>query len=130
VPEPSSPAGRKRPALFALAAWLLPSAGHFLLGRSRRAAVFLLVIGTALATGLLLEGNLYRPISGQPMSYLASFGAMGSGLPYVVLRWLAGYEGQASAAGYEYGTAFLLSAGLMNLLLVLDAWDIATGRKG
>ena len=42
---------------------------------------------------------------------------------------LAGYDGDPIGAGYEYGTVFLLTAGLMNLLLVLDAWDIATGKK-
>ena len=46
----------------------------------------------------------------------------------VLLRGL-GYAGDITGPGYEYGTAFLLGAGLMNLLLVLDAWDVATGRK-
>ena len=54
---------------------------------------------------------------------------MGMGLPYFLLRYLAGYTGEVIAPGYEYGTAFLLTAGLMNLLLVLDAWDIARGKK-
>jgi hypothetical protein len=54
---------------------------------------------------------------------------MGMGLAYFVLRFLVGYEGDLVAAGYEYGTAFLLTAGLMNWLLVLDCWDIAVGRK-
>ena len=56
-------------------------------------------------------------------------GSMGMGVPYFVLRFVMHYAGDITSAGFEYGTAFLLSAGLMNLLLVLDAWDIATGRK-
>ena len=60
---------------------------------------------------------------------LATLGCLGSGLPVLVLRFGWGYEGVVEAAGYEYGGAFILSAGLMNLLLILDVWDIATGTK-
>jgi hypothetical protein len=54
---------------------------------------------------------------------------MGMGLPYFVLRFYLHHRGEVLAVGFEYGFAFLLTAGLMNLLLVLDAWDIARGRK-
>ena len=59
----------------------------------------------------------------------ATLGCMGMGAPYFVLRYLLDYHGEVAAAGFEYGTAFVLTAGLMNLLLVLDAWDIALGKK-
>ena len=48
---------------------------------------------------------------------------------YLLLRFVVGYSGDIVASGYEYGTAFLLTAGLMNWLLVLDCWDIVLGRK-
>jgi hypothetical protein len=51
------------------------------------------------------------------------------GAPYFILRWGTGYQGEIEGAGFEYGSAFILTAGLMNLLLVLDALDIARGRK-
>ncbi len=54
---------------------------------------------------------------------------MGMGVPYFLLRLVFGYHGDLLSATYEYGSAFLLTAGLMNLLVVLDAWDIAHGRK-
>ena len=110
-------------------AWAVPGAGHFALGKRARALVFLAVVGCAIAVGVQLAGNLYRVVPGQPLSILATLGAMGMGAPYFALRFLMGYAGTPEAAGYEYGTVFLLSAGLMNLLLVLDTWDIATGRK-
>jgi hypothetical protein len=87
------------------------------------------VIAAAVAAGLFLEGNHYRPVAGQPLTTLATFGSMGMGAAYFVLRWGFGYQGVPEGPSYEYGTVFLLSAGLMNLLLVLDVWDIATGRK-
>ena len=124
--ETSAPRGAY---LTALVAWAIPGAGHFALGRRRRAAWFAALVFTSLCTGLALSGNLHQPVAGQPLSYLATLGAMGSGLPYFLLKLGLRYSGDASAAGYEYGTAFLLTAGLMNLLLTLDAWDIATRRK-
>lgn len=110
-------------------AWVVPGGGHFALGRRARAAVFLAVIACAIGVGFWFSGNLYRIVPGQPLSVLATLGAMGMGAPYFALRYLLGYVGSPEAAGYEYGTVFLLSAGLMNLLLVLDTWDIASGRK-
>ena len=54
---------------------------------------------------------------------------MGLGLPFFALHYLFDYQGNLGAAGYEYGSAFLLTSGLMNLLLVLDTWDIGHGIK-
>lgn len=110
-------------------AWAVPGLGHFYLGRRIRAVVFLLIIGVSVVLGCLLDGNLYRPMADQPLSYLATLACMGTGLPYFLLRYGLGYAGQVVAPGYEYGSAFLITAGLMNLLLVLDVLDIARGRK-
>lgn len=118
-----------RALLLVTVSWLVPAAGHFLLGKRLRALGFAFLILVAFGLGLRLSGNLYRPVPGQPLSYLATLGSMGVGAPYFVARYGFGYEGKPEAAGFEYGTVFLLSAGLMNLLLVLDAWDIASGRK-
>jgi hypothetical protein len=110
-------------------AWLFPGLGHFFLGRRRRALLFSFLIFTAIVVGCLLQGNLHTPVPGRPLTFLATLGAMGMGLPYFFLRFVLGYAAVVAAPGYEYGTAFLLSAGLMNLLLMLDAWDISRGRK-
>ncbi len=118
-----------RALALALLAWALPTAGHLALGRRGRAAIFFVVIATAVATGALLDGNLLVPVPGQPLSTLLALGAMGLGAPYFTLRFALGYRGAPESAGFEYGTIFLLSAGLMNLMLVLDVWDIARGRK-
>ncbi len=115
--------------LAAVLAWVVPGAGHLYLGRRRRAAGFVVIILVAVVLGVLLAGNLYQVVPNQPLSMLGTLASMGMGLAYFVLRFLVGYEGDLVAAGYEYGTAFLLTAGLMNWLLVLDCWDIAVGRK-
>lgn len=128
APQPAAPrAGNSVVAV--IASWLIPGLGHIYLKRWRRGLAFLLLVVISLWVGCQLQGNLYRPVQGQPLSSLATIGAMGMGLPYFLLRWGLGYEGNVMGAGYEYGTAFLLTAGLMNWLLILDALDIARGRK-
>jgi hypothetical protein len=127
--ESEQPLPLPRTLFAAILAWCVPGAGHLYLGRRRRAAGFLVVIGIAVATGLLLSGNLYKVLPNQPLTLLGTVASMGTGVAYFLLRFVNGYEGDIVAAGYEYGTAFLLTAGLMNWLLVLDCWDIAVGRK-
>lgn len=117
------------PVLAMVLAWLVPGLGHFYLGRRGRALLFFLIIVVCLWVGCSLQGNLYRPLPGQPLTLLATLGAMGMGIPYFALRYGLGYAGDIVGAGYEYGTAFLLTAGLMNWLLMLDAWDISRGKK-
>jgi len=138
--EPGSPpapppqtAPAPRPAgnlvVAVLSAWLLPGLGHFYLGRRLRALAFFLLVVASMLIGVKLEGNLYRVVPGQPLTVLATLGAMGMGFPYFGLRYGLHYQGNVMGPGYEYGTAFLLTAGLMNLLLVLDAFDIVRGKK-
>lgn len=131
MPEATSAEARERTVtvMAPLLALLLPGLGHFYLGRRGRAVAFFGLVLFSVVVGCVLDGNLWTPVEGRPLTILATIGAMGMGTPYFVLRFLLGYAGEITSAGYEYGTAFLLSAGLMNLLLVLDAWDIATGKK-
>ena len=110
-------------------AWLVPGLGHIYLRRFARGLVFFLLVMTALAVGYLLQGELYRRQPGKPLSTLATLGAMGVGVPYFLLRFGLQYSGDLTGRGYEYGSAFLLTAGLMNWLLAFDAWDIGCGKK-
>lgn len=129
TPESEETGPNPRVSAALLAAWLVPGCGHLILGKRRRAVLFFLIIVTAIVVGYLLEGNLHRILPNQPLTILATLGSMGSGVPYFALRFLLGYQGNVVAPGYEYGSAFLLTAGLMNLLLVLDVFDIGRGRK-
>lgn len=119
----------QNPYLSMVVALIFPGAGHFLLGRKARAVAFTLIVLSAAMIGVLLEGQLYETGPGQPLAFLATLAEMALGLPYFVLRFVVGYQGNLSGVGFEYGKAFILTAGLMNLLLVLDAWDIARGAK-
>ena len=122
-------AAGRRGALAAILALVFPGLGHLYLGRKGRSALFAVIVIVAVVLGAKLQGNLYTPVPGHPLTFLATLGSMGMGLPYFLLLYPLHYAGDVTAQGYDYGTAFLLSAGLMNLLLVLDAWDVGTGRK-
>lgn len=110
-------------------AWLVPGLGHLLLGRRLRAAVFFAVISIAFVVGLLLQGELVLPKSGDPISYLATIATIGNGTLFFVAKYLGLGEGIRTSVSYDYGTTFLLTAGMMNLLLLLDIHDIVHGRK-
>ncbi|HXI12436.1 MAG TPA: DUF6677 family protein [Thermoanaerobaculia bacterium] len=106
----------------------LPGAGHFYLGRRRRAAAFFGIVIVMFTIGLLIEGKVYTPEKNKPLTMLASVASMGVGVPYFIARSIRPL-GEVLSITFEHGTAFTLTAGLMNLLLVLDAFDIAERRK-
>ena len=111
------------------AAWFFPGLGHWLLGRRSRGMGFLILVLATLSIGVVLDGNLPWQWSGSPLRTLATLGAMGCGLPYFLLRFGMGFEGEVTAPGYEVGSAFIVTAGLMNMLLILDVWDLSRGLE-
>ena len=123
-----TPSSRRWIAL--VLAWLFPGLGHFFLGRRKEALVYAAVVTATFVLGLSFQGRLYSIEPGQPLSILATFAVSGTGLLNLAARLLSDNPGGAVlAVTYEYGCAYLLTAGLMNLLLMLDAWDIASGKK-
>jgi hypothetical protein len=128
-------ADRSRPATttnkyaVCAAAWALPGAGHLWLGRRQKGVVFFITLTLMFAVGLALEGRIFPFEFTQPLVALAAFADLGIGLPYFVAKLLGYGGGRVVAITYEYGNAFGIVAGLLNMLVVLDAFDIAEGRK-
>lgn len=131
VPVAAEPVARPvgNPVVAAVAAWLIPGLGHLYLRRWLRGAAFFVLVIASLWIGCELQGKLFRPVPNEPLSKLGTLGALGTGVPYFFLRYGQHYEGDVVGAGFEYGTAFLITAGLMNWLLILDVWDISRGKK-
>ena len=107
----------------------MPGAGHLWLGRWQKGIVFLLALPLMFATGLALNGRLFPFELTQPLVALAAFATLGNGLPYVLANMMRLGQGVVTAASYEYGNTFLIVSGLLNMLVVIDAYDIALGRK-
>ena len=110
-------------------AWALPGMGHVLLGRIGRGTVFAVIILGLFIGGLALEGKVYRPVDGEPLTYLAAIGAAGVGVPFLVAHYAGVSDGNLEGPYFDYGNTFTLVAGLLNLLVVLDAFDVASGRR-
>ena len=115
--------------LICLAAWAVPGAGHLLLGRLQKGLTFLIALTLMFIFGLSLQGRLFPIQVSQPLVALAALADMGIGVPFFVARQVGAGAGRVIAWTYEYGNAFLIVAGLMNMLVVLDAFDGAQGRK-
>jgi hypothetical protein len=115
--------------LICAVAWAIPGGGHLWLGRRQKGIVFLITLPLMFAAGLWLEGRLFPFALTEPLVALAAFADLGIGIPYFIAKAIGAGGGRVVAITYEYGNAFLIVAGLMNMLVVLDAYDVAQGRK-
>jgi hypothetical protein len=119
-------------AAVCVAGLLIPGLGHFLLKRSVRGALLLGSILLLFIIGLGMDGQMYRPPdTGQWISFntLGFFADIGVGIPYLIALQLGMGAGIPTSQTFDYGWAYLIVAGLLNYLVVLDAFDIAQGRK-
>jgi hypothetical protein len=115
--------------LLCVAAWLVPGAGHLWMGRRLKGLVFLLALPAMFAIGLLLHGRIFPFELSEPLVGLAAVANLGAGAPWIIARMLDAGTGIVTATTYEYGNTFLIVTGLLNALVVLDAFDIGMGRK-
>ena len=120
---------RPSPYLVCLASWLVPGGGHLWLGRYQKGVVFLVLLPLMFAMGLWLDGRLFPFDFSEPLVGLAACADVGIGVPYMIAKAVGAGAGRVTAITYEYGNAFLIVAGLLNMLVVLDAFDVAQGRK-
>jgi hypothetical protein len=87
------------------------------------------IVLAGLIVGAFLKGDASLVFSGSPLEILKSIARLAIGAPFLLLTSVFGYVGEPRALGFEYGGPFIVTAGVMNMLLVLDVWDIAKGRK-
>jgi hypothetical protein len=118
-----------RLVLLCLASWALPGAGHLWLGRRSKGLIFLAALPLMFATGLAVHGRLFPFDLSEPLVGMAAAADLGIGLTYFLAGALGYGIGDVRVATYEYGNAFLIVAGLLNLLVIVDVYDVAMGRK-
>jgi hypothetical protein len=110
-------------------AWLVPGAGHLLQGRRDKGLVFLVTLPLMFVFGLWLQGRIFPLEWSDPLVFLGAIADRGIGLPYLIAYFADAGAGTVIAASYEYGNTFLMTSCLLNFLVILDAFDIAQGRK-
>jgi hypothetical protein len=135
-------------SVLCLLGWMIPGAAHLLLKRTKRAITFFVCIVILFIWGLNLGARIWHYEPQQPLTFFAMVSQTGVGVPYFVSRAIAGYsqnhpdsmffefgsrfnfgEGNIKAVTFEYGNTFTWVAGLLNFLVILDAYDIALRRK-
>jgi hypothetical protein len=116
-----------------LLAWLVPGGGHFLLKRPARGAILGASVVIVFLLGLMMRGTLFQPEGGDLLTMVIYYGGfigdLLAGILYFLTVWLGYSQPDMPGQVHDYGTKFLVAAGLLNLLAIVDAYEIATGRK-
>jgi hypothetical protein len=118
-----------KPIAVSIGALVFPGLGHLIIGKWARAFLFAFAILMLFAFGLLQEGRLYALDFDQPIYNLPFLADLSIGIPYFLAKNYGYGAGDMQNQSYDYGTTFLIVAGLLNLLVVLNAFDVATGKK-
>jgi hypothetical protein len=109
--------------------WLVPGAGHFLQRRWIRGTLLLLSVLAMFVLGVLMEGKVYGLNGGDLLDMLGFVGDLGAGGLYFVTRAMDWGHGAIQLASADYGTKYIIVAGLLNVISAVDAYDIAIGKK-
>ena len=109
--------------------WFIPGLGHAALKKFRRALFFFIAILAMSGLGLYMGGSIYSFQTENPLTILAFFSDIGSGLLYLLSKIFSFGGGELRKTTFEFGTAYIAGAGLLNYLIALDAYDIAAGKK-
>lgn len=113
----------------AVAAWLIPGSGHLMLGRKWRALILFISILSMFLLGLVMSGEFFTVHAGSLLERLGFFGEMAVGVAMPTTLFFGYSGGDPFFVSADYGTAFLVAAGMLNVLAIFDAYDIAMGRK-
>jgi hypothetical protein len=113
--------------------WLIPGGGHFLLKRHGRGALLAASVLAMFLLGLAMRGAMFQPQTGDILTtiiYVGGFiGDLASGLLYLLTVWLGYAQPDVAGHVHDYGTKFLVAAGLLNILAMVDAYEIVTRKK-
>jgi mannose/fructose/N-acetylgalactosamine-specific phosphotransferase system component IIC len=112
-----------------IAGWLLPGLGHALQRMWARAVVVFLAVGFLVVAGATMRGNVFSSNGGDAFDTLGYVADLGTGSFYMAARALERDGADVSHADGDYGTRFLATAGVLNLLAALHAYEAARGRK-
>ena len=112
-----------------LAGWLLPGGGHFLLGRWGRGLLLMASVTCMFVLGVLMEGKVYTANTGDILDMLGFAGDLGAGALYIITRAMEWGRGSIQLASADYGTKYIVVAGLLNVISAVDAYHIAVGEK-
>jgi hypothetical protein len=109
--------------------WLIPGAGHMMQKRWIRGGLLFISIVTLFLLGLAMQGRIYKANGGDILDMLGFVGDVGAGVLYILTVAMDWGQGAIAFATADYGTKFIIVAGLLNFISVADAYHIAIGKK-
>jgi hypothetical protein len=109
--------------------WLIPGAGHMIQKRWIRGALIFISVVTLFLLGLAMQGRIYKANGGDILDILGFIGNVGAGGLYIVALAMDWGAGAIQFATADYGTKFMIVAGLLNFIAIADAYHIAIGKK-
>jgi hypothetical protein len=112
-----------------LLGWLVPGAGHLLTRHWIRAGLLFLAICLMFALGIAMQAKVYLPNTGDPLDMLGFLGDLGAGVPYFIARIFSLGQPTVQLVTADYGTKFVVVAGLLNFIAAVDAHNLYIGRK-
>jgi len=109
--------------------WLIPGAGHMMQKRWIRGVLLFVSIVSLFLLGLAMQGRIYKANGGDILDILGFVGDVGAGALYILSLALDWGQGAIAFATADYGTKFIIVAGLLNFIAMADAYHIAIGKK-
>jgi len=127
--RPTTPPLTVMAALAIAFGWLIPGAGHLAQKKWIRGLLLMVSVCSMFALGLAMNGKVYKPNTGDLLDMLGFVGDVGAGGLYILSRLMEWGDVAIAAATSDYGTKFIVVAGLLNVISVVDAYHIAIGKK-
>ena len=127
--QPKSQAGSVMSVLAPAIGWFIPGAGHLIQKRWIRGVLLMASIVIMFVLGLMMQGHVYQPNGGDILDILGFIGDVGAGGLYVIAQAMNWGQAAISHATADYGTKYLIVAGLLNFISMADAYHIAIGKK-
>ena len=113
----------------AVAGWVVPGLGHLLLRRWSKAAVYFLCVGGLACAGLAMRGAVFATGAEDMFDRLGFLADIGTGGFYFLAHLIQTAGPDVAHATGDYGTRMFATAGMLNLLTVLEAYEIGRGRR-
>ncbi|HYG97984.1 MAG TPA: DUF6677 family protein [Terriglobales bacterium] len=127
-----APAPQPFTAMFVIApavGWLVPGLGHVIQKRWIRGLLIAASVCTLFFLGLAMQGKVYSANTGDILDMLGFIGDIGAGGLYIVTKAVDAGQGAIHRAVADYGTKYIIAAGLLNIISAIDAYHIASGKK-
>lgn len=129
VPAKTQDSSRGFVYLALIVGWLVPGAGHLLTGRWLRGLLLFAAITSMFWLGIAMQGQIYAPNTGDILDMLGFVGDLGNGLFYVIGQMKGLGQIPVQTVWADYGTKFIVVAGLLNFIAAVDAHNLRIGRK-